>query len=67
MNKTKRTGFGSVMKLLQCFNLAAICALAVWHAYAFYLHQAMSREARPAVIEFQFLPAHQQNTPRIIT
>ena len=67
MNKTKITGLGSVMKLLQCFNIAAICALAVWHAYAFYLHQAMSREARPAVIEFQFLPAHQQNTPRIIT
>lgn len=67
MNKTQGTGFGSFMKLMQCFNIAAICALAVWHAYAFYLHQAMSREARPAVIEFQFLPAHQQNAPKIIT
>ncbi|MFZ6642446.1 hypothetical protein ACO0LL_22165 [Undibacterium sp. TC4M20W] len=67
MSTSRRAGRNSFIQLLQCFNVAAICALAVWHAYAFYLHQAMSRVARPAVIEFLPLPEHQQTTPRIIT
>ncbi|MFZ6742053.1 hypothetical protein ACO0LC_02395 [Undibacterium sp. JH2W] len=63
----KKTGIAAGLKMLQCFNLAAICALSVWHAYAFYLHQAITHEARPHVMEWQPLPAHQQNTPRIMT
>ncbi|MFZ6870510.1 hypothetical protein ACO0LF_00395 [Undibacterium sp. Di27W] len=64
MNKTRiAAGF----KILQCFNLAAICALSVWHAYAFYLQQAITYEARPHVMEWQPLPGHQQNTSRIMT
>jgi len=68
MNNT-RAWWRSVRQFLQCFNIAAICALAVWHAYAFYLQGAMTRAAKPAVIELLPLPlpSHQQNTPRIIT
>ena len=31
------------MSVVRCFNVAAICALAVWHGYAFYLNQAIAR------------------------
>ncbi|MCH8619789.1 hypothetical protein [Undibacterium sp. TS12] len=51
--------------LLHCFNIAAICSLAVWHAYAFYLNNAVADTARPHQIELLPAPAkpnHQLTT-----
>ena len=33
------TGF--LMSAIRCFNVAAICALAVWHGYVFQLNRAL--------------------------
>lgn len=41
-----------LMSIFRCFNVAAICALAVWHGYAFFLHQAIERQPKPQ-IEFK--------------
>jgi hypothetical protein len=38
-----------LLSALRCFNVAAICALAVWHGYQFYLQQAV-RNAAPAYV-----------------
>ena len=40
------------MSIFRCVNVAAICALAVWHGYAFFLHQAIERQPKPQ-IEFK--------------
>ncbi|MFZ6722479.1 hypothetical protein [Undibacterium sp. Ji49W] len=47
---------GHLLPALRCFNVAAICALAVWHAYAFYLHQAIARESVMPGHELRLLP-----------
>lgn len=66
MNKARGTKFASFTKLMQCFNIAAICALAVWHAYAFYVHRLTAQEVHPAapVFEFQPVPVQHQNASR---
>lgn len=55
MNMTKFK-LDNLMPALRSFNVAAICALAVWHAYAFYLHQAISRESISPAHELRLLP-----------
>ncbi|MFZ6653737.1 hypothetical protein [Undibacterium sp. TJN19] len=45
-----------LVRVFRSFNVAAICALGVWHAYVFYLNQhVQTRQTRPASprIEFQ--------------
>ncbi len=52
------------MLALRSFNVAAICALAVWYAYAFYLHHAISRESVSPAHELRLLPElPEQATP----
>ena len=40
MNKQTRGRFSSAFLVMQCFNVAAITALGVWHGYAFYARAA---------------------------
>jgi hypothetical protein len=46
-----------LMSILRCFNVAAICALAVWHGYGFFLHQAI--EPKPQM-EFKLQVPNQK-------
>lgn len=41
------------MRIFRCFNVAAICALGVWHGYAFYVHQAMQKLPQTPDIELR--------------
>lgn len=41
--------------IVRSFNVAAICALAIWNAYAFYLNQAMQQTPGLRPVELQFV------------
>ena len=47
---------------MRCFNVAAIVALAIWHAYAFYLNQAIQRTPPTPVIELKLISPTSQQT-----
>lgn len=49
------------MHIVRCFNVAAICALGIWHGYAFFLHQAMARTPGPQIeFKLQEISVHAQ-------
>lgn len=50
-----RTTVSLTLSTLRCFNVAAICALGIWHAYAFYLSQSLRHSPPSPVIEFQLM------------
>ena len=52
--KNQYFDYALAMSVTRCFNVAAICALAIWHGYAFYLNQAIARSPKPMIIEFQY-------------
>ena len=60
MNREIDSLRGKLWSMLHCFNVAAICSLAIWHAYAFYLNKAVSHDARPHQLEL--LPTQQQSS-----
>ena len=51
--QSKKFDFALAMSTTRCFNVAAICALAIWHGYAFYLNQAIARIPKGPSIEFK--------------
>jgi hypothetical protein len=61
--KTKPIPFLSV---LRCFNVAAICALGVWHGYLFYASHFQSPVQTQNSIQFHYKtptsPAHVNRT-----
>lgn len=42
-DKKMRARITMAMHIVRCFNVAAICALGIWHGYAFFLNQAIAR------------------------
>lgn len=52
--QTNKFDYALAISVTRCFNVAAICALAIWHGYAFYLNQAIARGPKPMFIEFQY-------------
>ncbi len=52
--QTNKFDYAFAMSVARCFNVATICALAIWHGYAFYLNQAIARSPKPMIIEFQY-------------
>ncbi|MFZ6863769.1 hypothetical protein ACO0K7_14145 [Undibacterium sp. Ji67W] len=46
---------GICFSVLRSFNVAAMCALAVWHGYVFHLNQALLEEENK---KSQTPPAH---------
>lgn len=56
MQGSQRT-LSMVVSLVHCFNVAAICSLAVWNAYAFYLSQAQKTPSIHQAFEWQLVPA----------
>ncbi|MFZ6844404.1 hypothetical protein [Undibacterium sp. RuTC16W] len=51
----RKTTVSLTLSALRCFNVAAICALGIWHAYAFYLSQSLRHSPPSPVIEFQLI------------
>jgi hypothetical protein len=51
---TGKKNYSMALSLMHCFNVVAICSLAIWHAYAFYLDQAIKPGPTSPAIEFQF-------------
>ncbi|WP_232063358.1 hypothetical protein [Undibacterium sp. KW1] len=45
-----------IFAAFRCLNVAAICALAVWNSYAFYLNQAMQQAPSLQPVEMQLVP-----------
>ncbi|CAN5904587.1 hypothetical protein BH11PSE12_BH11PSE12_23950 [soil metagenome] len=57
---TKKPAWQLAMRIFRCFNVAAICALGVWHGYAFYVHQARQKPPQTPAIELhRFVQAGQ--------
>jgi hypothetical protein len=58
-----------LVQVFRSFNVAAICALGVWHAYGFYLNQPLNMlQSLPASpkIEFQLIDEPgKTNTPTL--
>ena len=55
MNLGSNATFILAIKVFRCFNVAAICALGIWHGYAFYAHQSEQRQVKTSVIEFHLI------------
>ncbi len=51
--QTGKNKYAIAVDLMRCFNVAAICSLAIWHGYAFYLEQALRQSPKPPAIEFK--------------
>ncbi|MDO8178034.1 MAG: hypothetical protein Q7T62_07290 [Undibacterium sp.] len=60
--QTNKFDYAMAMSVARCFNVAAICALAIWHGYAFYLNQAIARSPASQTIELKL-----QETPAAVT
>lgn len=56
MHGNKRT-LSMFISVVRCFNVAAICSLAVWNAYAFYLNQTQKMPSIHQEFEWQLIPA----------
>ncbi|MFZ6748985.1 hypothetical protein [Undibacterium sp. Ren11W] len=47
-----------IVPIMRCFNVAAICALAVWHGYAFQVNQAIAHVPQSHVLELQLIESN---------
>jgi hypothetical protein len=47
-----------IVSVMRCFNVAAICALAVWRGYAFQVNQAITRAPQSQVLELQLIDSN---------
>lgn len=66
MNHVSKSQRSKWFALLHSFNVAAICALSVWHAYVFYLNNVAPDRAWSHQLELQ--PANQiKPTHHLIT
>lgn len=62
-HQSDKFDYAFAMSVTRSFNVAAICALAIWHGYTFYLNQAIARSPKPMIIEFKYQgEAHGVNT-----
>ena len=52
----------TIFAAIRCFNVAAICALAIWNLYAFYLYQAIQQAPSLQPLEMQLLPVPVSDT-----
>jgi len=52
----EKNKLSTIFAVIRCFNVAAICALAIWNSYAFYLNQAVQRAPSLQQVEMQLVP-----------
>jgi uncharacterized membrane protein YpjA len=53
MNDKQKFNLGFFLRILRCFNVAAICALSIWYGYVFYANQTQTTEAEKNTFQFQ--------------
>ena len=65
MNNQQKFNLGFFLRILRCFNVAAICALSIWYGYVFYVNQTQTQSTTVEKNTFEFQQQAPASSPNL--